>query len=782
MGLNCNREMASQLQRSTSLIQQNAQLLAALREISADPTFDAEKHPAVMMLLPELCTYSVAQEDLHVVLSTGQYSDPECPDDVGFTNGEGRGSQPSPHSEAESDVAGSVDSLDAMDRMVPLVSLGIGSGASGYVGQSSEISWLQRAQEHMFGQQELGENNPDGSHLDYHMDEANLLAVDEDSVDPMEVPPLPIARILADSYFETVHASFPLVDQSEFMEVLISQIHSRPPLTWNGRRWLSMANIIFAVGAKWLYMTRPRGPDMQGPNIGPGDHIVYYARARSLGLDHRLIMDHPLIGQIQALGILGLYLIVNHQISRYVPGFVSVFSQSAKTQCRAWTTVGHAIRHAIALGLHLRMGAGIESHQQQVRSCTWWSLYGLEQLLGNFTGRPTSILDTDIAIPLDLTSKSASACRPAQQFALSKGTQPALSDFPPVWQQNLPYSPHLYFVWRIRLSVVGHQIRSSLYGSGRRTESWARILESIRKSDQDLKRWCINLPEELKLSPGIDIHPSDPHDAQLLNHFELALAYQSTRMILFRPCLCPLEGAMSPELSALSQSSIQEGAISCVSAARTMLALLPNHAVSCHTSKILPWWSLLHYITQAGAVLILELCLKAKHMPSQVKELFGDMMKVMAWLAGTAADSLSAWRSWNIFRKLCLQAAAVVGIDITIPEDIRKPPEWDATYEHRTSRTLSPASHQQTNHQPSSHPNQQPEMSPVRSAGALFPTIGQLSDDSWLVISSMPNSADHLAFNGRHAYSRSMDDAASKMDWKASHGLSESYSQHSGLT
>jgi hypothetical protein len=229
-----------------------------------------------------------------------------------------------PIDEGETAASLRVGSPGAMDRLASIVSLGIGSGASGYIGKSSEISWLQRAQEQMSPPpedadhvlSEVDENYPLGSHLDYHMDEANLLAVDEESVDPMEVPPLPIATVLVDSYFETVHGSFPLVDKELFMDVLISRFHSRPPLSWEGRRWLSMANIIFAVGAKWMYLTRPRRADMQGLNVGPGDHIVYYARARSLGLDHRLIMDHPLLEQIQALGILGLYLIVNHQISR----------------------------------------------------------------------------------------------------------------------------------------------------------------------------------------------------------------------------------------------------------------------------------------------------------------------------------------------------------------------------------------------------------------------------------------------------------------------------------
>lgn len=253
-----------------------------------------------------------------------QYAGEDSPDTIDIPSGGARTGERTSFDEGETLATIGVGSPGAMDRVAPLVSLGIGSGASGYIGKSSEISWLQRAQEHMSAQgadvdplfNEVDENYPHGSHLDYHMDEADLLAVDEDCVNPMEVPPLPIARALAESYFETVHGSFPLVDREVFMDVLISQVHTRPPLSWKGRRWLSMANIIFAVGAKWMYLTRARTEVMQGPNIGPSDHIVYYARARSLGLDHRLIMDHPLIEQIQALGILGLYLIVNHQISR----------------------------------------------------------------------------------------------------------------------------------------------------------------------------------------------------------------------------------------------------------------------------------------------------------------------------------------------------------------------------------------------------------------------------------------------------------------------------------
>lgn len=317
--------MASQLQRSTSLITQNQQLLAALRDVSADPNFDDRKHPNVVKLLSKVCLYPSVRKELRISLSLAQNPEANSPDSIEAPSSAGLRRDISPTSGGEAVTAASVGSPGAMDQLVPLVTLGRGSGASGYIGKSSEISWLQRAQEQLALQQgddpiltELDEDYLHGSQLNYHMDEADLLSVDEDSVNPMEMPPLPMAMLLAESYFATVHDSFPQVIKEVFMDVLISRYHNRPPLSWEGRHWLSKANIIFAIGAKWLYYTRPRSAAMQGPTVGPGDHVVYYARARSLGLDHRLIMDHPLIEQIQALGMLGLYLIVNHQISRYV--------------------------------------------------------------------------------------------------------------------------------------------------------------------------------------------------------------------------------------------------------------------------------------------------------------------------------------------------------------------------------------------------------------------------------------------------------------------------------
>jgi Fungal specific transcription factor domain len=436
---------------------------------------------------------------------------------------------------------------------------------------------------------------------------------------------------------------------------------------------------------------------------------------------------------------------------------------------RAWTTVGHAIRHAVALGLHLRVGAAMDDTQLQMRSRTWWSLYALEELLGEFTGRPTSILDSNIAIPLDWSPRSSPTPQSPQARSLSNAAQTRSLGESPFRSQSLQFSPHLYFVYRIRLSIIGHKTRSSLYASAQMDHSWSTFQQSIREFDAELTQWSTDLPETMRLPAVAETQSAEWQASRLLDRFELAMAYQSTRMLLFRPCLCQLNEVM-PYESALSRGFNQQAAASCVSAARSLLALLPKHTGNAHMSKMLPCWSLLHYLNQAGAVLILELCLKAEHMPSQVKELLEDTGKVMAWLAQLAADSLSARRSWQIFRKLYLQAAAGVGIEVVIPEDIPKPAGWKAAYDQFFPQALTVPSNQQANMQMLDHLHARVARPAVPTSSDLFPNHGEVNEDSWGAMmpemAEMPVFSGTSAFNKRHTQTHSTGSSEGDMDWR----------------
>ena len=221
-----------------------------------------------------------------------------------------------------------VGSPGAQDELVSVVDLGSGAGAAGFVGKVSEVSWIQRCREILFRQNsggiEISQRDLDlhlirAQHLNYHMDDFELLSVDEESVVPLERPPLDTAVALSEAYFESLHNIFPFVDADQYREIIQQYAYHTPSASYHTpsasldeRRWLSTANVIFGLGSKWLHLTSPEGQNLAE------DHLMYYARARGLGLDHRLSFDHPTLEQVQALGVLALYLFVNNSIARFV--------------------------------------------------------------------------------------------------------------------------------------------------------------------------------------------------------------------------------------------------------------------------------------------------------------------------------------------------------------------------------------------------------------------------------------------------------------------------------
>jgi hypothetical protein len=186
------------------------------------------------------------------------------------------------------------------------------------------VSWIQRCREILFRQNsggiEISLRDLDlhlihAQHLNYHMDDFELLSVDDANMAPLDVfyrPPRETAIALSDAYFNSLHTIFPFVDADQYRETIQQYSHHAPSASWDERRWLSTANVIFGLGSKWLHLAAPESGYLAE------DHLTYYARARALGLDHRLSFDHPTLEQVQALGVLALYLFVNNSIARSV--------------------------------------------------------------------------------------------------------------------------------------------------------------------------------------------------------------------------------------------------------------------------------------------------------------------------------------------------------------------------------------------------------------------------------------------------------------------------------
>ncbi len=151
-------------------------------------------------------------------------------------------------------AASRVGSLGRQGELAHVVDLDSGTGASGFIGRMSETSWIQHAFEILDYQRppagevpELATGELDhlstAKHFGFFMDDLDVLAVDEDLVDPDEWPPAQTAALLSEAYFHAMQDAFPFVDREPFLRRMFSYPRGRSVPSWSQRGWLALANI-----------------------------------------------------------------------------------------------------------------------------------------------------------------------------------------------------------------------------------------------------------------------------------------------------------------------------------------------------------------------------------------------------------------------------------------------------------------------------------------------------------------------------------------------------------
>ncbi|KAK5188665.1 hypothetical protein LTR96_011517 [Exophiala xenobiotica] len=511
------------------------------------------------------------------------------------------------------------------------------------------------------------------------MDDFDLLAVDEDLVDPYEWPPAQTAALLSEAYFHAMQDAFPFVDRESFLRRVFSYTRVRSVPSWRERGWLALANIVWAVGAKWLQITELDHQEARET------HLVHYARARALGLDHRIMFDHPDVDRVQGIGLLAFYLLINGSIDR------------------AWNTLGHATRHATALGLHLTVSdPAVHEKAREGRARTWYSLYSLEVLIAEITGRPKSIFLSDSTIAIEALQRPLTEEREVSQhtdnYASTVESRRTFLDFlrarhensqavtRPMVQWTRFQSPGagvspLYLPQRLHACRLSDRIATQLY-SGTSNDSWSRVQGKIIELQTDLTHFRQTLPDELKLQNDATAD-TDPRA-----RVELAMYYHSLQMILHRPCL----GEVNIEnQSRDSKEFNRSSARACVHAAMSLLAIMPDNLTAHEAYQLLPWWTLLHYVAQATAVLMLEMALSCQHLQNEIDEVMNSMRKAMTYIWCMTSESLSAYRAWRIFRQLLstiLNKHEHYGT-VDLPEEAPPPKGWTQKEETAIRRSFS---------------------------------------------------------------------------------------------
>lgn len=204
--------------------------------------------------------------------------------------------------------------------------------ATGFVGKSSELTWMQRLElatnqatrhqdsQHSFHpdlRPELSSTHmpPDEKHenlpimsFSYHLDDIGVST--REIVDSHGVPSEETANMLLEAYLTSVHPSFPILGKMTFTSQY-RMFYDQPSLQ-PGDKWLAVLNLVFAIAAKYSYMVRADWKDDER------DHLIYFTRARALGMNGETIFDHPDLQQVQVEGLTAFYLLTTEQVNRYI--------------------------------------------------------------------------------------------------------------------------------------------------------------------------------------------------------------------------------------------------------------------------------------------------------------------------------------------------------------------------------------------------------------------------------------------------------------------------------
>lgn len=340
----------------------------------------------------------------------------------------------------------------------------------------------------------------------YHLDDIDIsLSGNNYSIDTNHLPPKEDADRLVNRYFDTVHPLIPIISKAEFESMYQSLYFSGPSAV--GNYWLMVINLVFACGS--------RSAESVGVRTSCA-HLDFFNSARVLGaLDGGTLFAIAELKDVQALGLMVIYLLGSMQINRLVQSFrgvaeVAVVAVPCGLDCgvrsltdavvsSAWNAVGLANQLAVSLGLHLRLlDSKLEQHESQMRVRVWYSIEYLETTLSLVTGRPITLLDPD---------RASQIC---PSTAISRS------------------APESYYSAMIQLSQIVAVVQDEIYsstttGTGKH-KGKQEMRSAIRVLRRRLDRWKRELPPTLDFTA---YHHDSGLDTQVGSFQISPHAYQS---------------------------------------------------------------------------------------------------------------------------------------------------------------------------------------------------------------------------------------------------------------
>jgi len=212
----------------------------------------------------------------------------------------------------------------------------------------------------------------------------------------------------------------------------------------------------------------------------------------------------------------------------------------------------------------------------------------------------------------------------------------------------------------ILLDKILADTMDNLYNASTVKMTWAKIQNHVSQLNSRLENWR----SQIISTYGFDLDRWGEM-SPLPERMYLALRYFSTGMIINRPCLCEANSHQNaiPDQSESSVDEDEKASALCVASARGLLRLFPQDPDIVWLFQSTPWWCVLHYIVQAGAVLVLEITFNAVHVSDALSQLVADAQKMLRWLSKVAETGLPARRAWVAISRLLMFSLLRIGQD-----------------------------------------------------------------------------------------------------------------------
>lgn len=307
---------------------------------------------------------------------------------------------------------------------------------------------------------------------------------------------------------------------------------------------------------------------------------------------------------------------------------------------RSWVTIGVACRHAIGLGLHLHnMHPKTNARLKEKRICVWWSLYCLDYLLCEITGRPTAIDRRFYSTPHPAPIDEADLVNPPGLALLEawnriqgvSETTSSTDDKRNALDLGANTNSASHFRCHVQLAILSQKVLVSFYSAETVTKPWRCAQEEMLALREELDQWYRSLPTQYQFTH------STGNETFCRERTQLAFSYYSARILLNRPCLCRVAERIQQQ-GDWSKNADAARASECIMAAKSISDLLPDMAIPdvvwIYTNG--PWWCIVHHLMQAITVLMLGLALEPYHTTDSAigqEKMLQIAQKLICWLA-----------------------------------------------------------------------------------------------------------------------------------------------------